>query len=188
MIARSLLLLTLPLLSGAADDKPLREPHRLDDFTVREEMIPMRDGVKLYTLILTPKKTQGPLPILLERTPYDATRALGRSATNALAVTMGARYLGGGYIFVEQDIRGRFKSQGAYAMYRVPRGEFNRTTTDETTDAWDTIEWLVKNVPNNGRVGVWGTSYPGWLTLAAMRDPHPALASAVPFNPVVDVW
>jgi hypothetical protein len=74
-------------------------------------------------------------------------------------------------------------------MYRVPRGAFNRSDTDETTDAWDTIDWLVKNVtPNNGKVGVWGTSYPGWLTLAALRDPHPALAAAVPFNPVVDTW
>ena len=74
-------------------------------------------------------------------------------------------------------------------MYRVPRGEFNTTQTDETTDAWDTIDWLAKNVPEgNGRVGIWGTSYPGWLTLAALRDPHPALVAAVPFNPVVDVW
>ncbi|MCP5111449.1 MAG: CocE/NonD family hydrolase [bacterium] len=101
---------------------------------------------------------------------------------------MGPKHFGGGYIFVAQDIRGRVKSEGSYAMYRVPRGEFNTTETDETTDAWDTIEWLVNNVPNNGRVGVWGTSYPGWLTLAALRDPHPALAAAVPFNPVVDAW
>jgi putative CocE/NonD family hydrolase len=104
-------------------------------------------------------------------------------------VVRGRRYLGGGYIFVTQDLRGRFKSEGEYAMYRVPRGAFNRTATDESTDAWDSIDWLVKNVtPNNGRVGVWGTSYPGWLTLAALREPHPALAAAVPFNPVVDVW
>ena len=102
---------------------------------------------------------------------------------------MGRNMLDGGYIFVFQDLRGRFRSEGDYAMYRVPRGTYNKTTTDETTDAWDTIDWLVKHVPaNTGKVGVWGTSYPGWLTLAAMRDPHPALAAAVPFNPVVDVW
>ena len=102
---------------------------------------------------------------------------------------MGHNMLDGGYIFVFQDLRGRFRSEGDYAMYRVPRGAYNQTTTDETTDAWDTIDWLVKHVPDNtGKVGVWGTSYPGWLTLAAMRDPHPALAAAVPFNPVVDVW
>jgi hypothetical protein len=95
----------------------------------------------------------------------------------------------GDVIHVSQDVRGRYRSEGEYAMYRVPRGQFNRTGTDETTDAWDTIDWLVKNVQGtNGKVGVWGTSYPGWLTLAALRDPHPALAAAVPFNPVVDVW
>jgi putative CocE/NonD family hydrolase len=174
---------------AAAQDPPLREAHPGDDFGVREAMVPMRDGVKLYTLILTPKDAKAPLPILLERTPYDATRALSGTASIRLEVIRGRRYLGGGYVFVAQDLRGRFKSEGEYAMYRVPRGEFNNTQTDETTDAWDTIDWLVKNVtPNNGRVGVWGTSYPGWLTLAALRDPHPALAAAVPFNPVVDVW
>jgi putative CocE/NonD family hydrolase len=161
-------------------------PH--DDFVIREEMVPMRDGVKLYTLILTPKNSTQPLPIVLERTPYDATRALGDRPTSRLAVTLGRKFLGDKYVYAVQDIRGRFKSEGEYAMYRVPRGAFNQTETDETTDAWDTIDWLVRNIPSNGRVGVWGTSYPGWLTLAAMRDPHPALAAAVPFNPVVDVW
>src|SRR6266571_1523539 len=188
----SLLAAVLPVALLAASrpsDQPRREAHPRDDFTVREEKVRMRDGVSLYTLILTPKDARGPLPILLERTPYDATRALGGRATTRLDVALGHRFLGGGYVFVVQDLRGRFKSEGDYAMYRVPRGVFNHTQTDETTDAWDTIDWLVKNVPgNNGRVGVWGTSYPGWLTLAALRDPHPALAAAVPFNPVVDVW
>jgi len=96
--------------------------------------------------------------------------------------------MGQDYIYVFQDIRGRFRSEGDYFMYRAPIGPFNQTDTDETTDAWDSIDWLVKNLSTNGRVGIWGTSYPGWLTLAAMRDPHPALAAAVPFNPVVDVW
>jgi hypothetical protein len=173
----------------AAAEPPLREAHPRDDFIVREAMIPMRDGVKLYTVILTPKEALGPLPLLLERTPYDATRVLGGRASTRLSVAVGAPQLGGGYVIVAQDIRGRFKSEGTYAMYRVPRGEFNRSETDETTDAWDTIDWLVKNVtPNNGKVGVWGTSYPGWLTLAALRDPHPALAATVPMNAVVDVW
>jgi len=171
------------VVSGAA-----REVYPQDDFTVRGEMVPMRDGIKLYTLILTPKGSGGALPIVLERTPYDASRALGQSSTR-LEVVRGAKFLGPDFITVVQDIRGRFGSEGDYAMYRVPRGQFNTSMTDETTDAWDTIDWLVKNVrPNNGRVGVWGTSYPGWLTLAALRDPHPALAAAVPFNPVVDVW
>ena len=167
---------------------PVRETFPKDDFTVREEMVPMRDGVSLYTMILFPKETSEPLPILLSRTPYNAKGWLGGTSTK-LEVTLGEpRFIGKGYIYVAQDIRGRHSSEGQYAMYRVPRGEYNKSETDETTDAWDTIDWLVKNVPSNGRVGIWGTSYPGWLTLAAVRDPHPALAAAVPFNPVVDVW
>ena len=183
------LMLTLLVLSEtSASDQPLREASPHDDFLVREEMVPMRDGVKLYTLILTPKQAERPLPILLQRTPYDATRAIGGHPSARLDVVVGSRFLGSDYIYVRQDIRGRFKSEGDYVMYRPPRGAFNATETDETTDAWDSIDWLAKNVDSNGRVGVWGTSYPGWLTLAAMREPHPALAAAVPFNPVVDVW
>ena len=141
-----------------------------------------------YTLIIIPKEKKAALPVLLRRTPYDATGVLRGHASSRLDVNIGYEFLGNDYIYVVQDIRGRFKSEGDYFMYRAPRGPFNNTETDETTDAWDTIEWLVKNVPSNGRVGIWGTSYPGWLALAAMRDPHPALAAAVPLNPVVDVW
>jgi hypothetical protein len=185
----AVLALTVGALVPAVAEAPLREAHPGDDFVVREAMVPMRDGVKLFTLILIPGDTADGLPVLLERTPYDASRAVGGRATTHLAVLRGTRWLGGGLIHVVQDLRGRYRSEGDYAMYRVPRGEFNTSETDETTDAWDTIDWLVKNVPeSNGRVGVWGTSYPGWLTLAALREPHPALVAAVPFNPVVDVW
>jgi len=174
---------------AAPSEEPGRPAQPHDDFVAREAMVPMRDGVKLFTLILVPKGAEDRLPILLERTPYDASRAVGGRATTSLAVLRGTRWLGGGLIHVVQDLRGRFRSEGDYAMYRVPRGRFNASSTDETTDAWDTIDWLVKNVPEtNARVGIWGTSYPGWLTLAALRDPHPALVAAVPFNPVVDVW
>lgn len=167
---------------------PLRESTPYDDFNIQEVMVPMRDGISLYTLILTPKNPTEPLPILLERTPYDATRKLGGHSTSHLAAMLGSGFLGNDYIYVIQDIRGRFNSEGEYALYRAPLGEFNKTGTDETTDAWDTTDWLVRNLSSNGRIGIWGTSYPGWLTLAALRDPHPALAAAVPFNPVVDVW
>jgi putative CocE/NonD family hydrolase len=192
LLRRSLFVaLPLALLLAAAavsTQAPLHDAHPDDDFTVREEMVPMRDGVKLYTVVLAPKGARQPLPILLERTPYNASTKHERGTTR-LAVALGDRMLDGGYIVVFQDLRGRFRSEGEYAMYRVPRGTYNTSATDETTDAWDTIDWLVKHVPgNSGKVGVWGTSYPGWLTLAAMREPHPALAAAVPFNPVVDVW
>ena len=151
-------------------------------------MIPMRDGIRLYTLILSPEDATLPLPVILLRTPYNAKRTAGNLSVSSLRAVLGTRYMGPDYIYVFQDIRGRYKSEGDYFMYRAPRGPFNQTDTDETTDAWDSIDWLVKQLTTNGRVGIWGTSYPGWLTLAAMRDPHPALAAAVPFNPVVDTW
>jgi putative CocE/NonD family hydrolase len=187
-------LISLPLLFVVAgvlasqDEKSLREPVPKDDFVIREEMIPMRDGVKLYTIIMVPKDAGETLPLIMNRTPYDATGILRGPASTRLGVNIGTQFLGNDYIYVAQDIRGRFKSEGGYIMFRPPRGPLNDTETDHTTDTWDTIEWLVNNVESNGRVGVWGTSYPGWLTLAAIKEPHPALAAAVPFNPVVDVW
>ena len=187
----ALLLVACALLGSgrvSSEDQPLREAVSHDDFVIREEMVPMRDGAKLYTLIITPREKKTALPVVLRRTPYDATGVLRGHASSRLDVKIGYEFLGNDYTYVIQDIRGRFKSEGDYLMYRAPRGPFNNTETDETTDAWDTIEWLVKNVPSNGRVGIWGTSHPGRLVLAAMRDPHPALAAAVPFSPVVDAW
>jgi putative CocE/NonD family hydrolase len=178
------LLLNIPVLS----QPPLLESYSQDDFEIREAMIPMRDGIELYTLIIIPRNAAGPLPILLERTPYDATKRINQQPSQKLSVLLETRFMGSHYIYVFQDIRGRFRSEGENLLYRVPRGDFNKTETDETTDAWDTIDWLIRNLETNGKLAIWGTSFPGWLTLAALRDPHPALAAAVPFNPVVDVW
>ena len=183
-----ILLLALLFVLEAPAQQKVTESNPEADFTVREEMIPMRDGVRLYTLILAPAEPAGQLPVILLRTPYNAKYTPGDLSASSLEAVLGTRFMGPDYIYVFQDIRGRFKSEGDYFMYRAPRGPFNSTTTDETTDAWDGIDWLVKNLSTNGRVGIWGTSYPGWLTLAAMQDPHPALAAAVPFNPVVDAW
>ena len=139
----------------------VREPNPDDNFTIREEMIPVRDGERLHTLILTPKDAKESLPILLMRTPYGAAGRLKVKHRTALdAVLGGALAELQGYIFVFQDIRGRNGSTGEFVLARPIRGAFNKTTTDETTDAWDTIEWLVKNVPsNNGRVGIYGTRF-----------------------------
>ena len=138
-------------------------------------MIPMRDGVRLQTVIMTPKNASGPLPILLTRTPYgvpengDHFNQAGR-ADDLIA---------DGYIFVSQNIRGRFKSEGTFVMQRPPRDKSDPKSIDEGTDAYDTIDWLIKNVPNNnGRVGIWGISYPGWLVTQALLEPHPALKAA----------
>jgi putative CocE/NonD family hydrolase len=180
------------LLAGVAqaENEPIREPTPSDDFLIRAEMIPMRDGVKLHTVIVTSKSIASPQPILLMRTPYDASGRIGTAHRTSMAAMLGAKYAElDGYIWVFQDIRGRYKSEGEYKAFRSMRGPFNDTQTDHTTDGWDTIDWLVKNVPhNNGRVGLFGTSYEGWLILTSLLDPHPALEATVPVNPMVDIW
>ncbi|HEY6402561.1 MAG TPA: CocE/NonD family hydrolase, partial [Blastocatellia bacterium] len=149
-------------------------------FDMTSVMIPMRDGVKLNANIFIPKNAAGPLPIILERTPYkapDSARGWAQGKYAALAA--------GGYIFVFQDIRGRYKSEGQFVMQRSPvslLGEnADQKVVDEVTDAYDTIEWLIKNAPNNnGRVGIIGISYPGWTAAMATLAPHPALKAASP--------
>jgi putative CocE/NonD family hydrolase len=144
-------------------------------FDVREEMVPTRDGVKLHTLIYTPKNQTGNLPIILTRTPYGIAGAGGSFGTSY------AELAEEGYIFAFQDIRGRFTSEGQFVMLRPPRDKKDPKAVDEASDTYDTIEWMLKNVPkNNGRVGMLGVSYPGWLTVMAMLDPHPALKAVSP--------
>jgi uncharacterized protein len=164
------------------------------DFESRDVMIPMRDGVKLHTVILVPKGARQ-AGILLTRTPYDAKHMTALHPS----LHLGARLWGydnavetiieGGYIRVVQDIRGKYGSEGDYVMNRPMRGPLNPTPVDESTDTYDTIDWLVKNVPeSNGRVGVLGISYDGFLALTPLIDPHPALKVVVPMNPMVDGW
>lgn len=136
-------------------------------------MIRMRDGVKLHTVVFTPKERSGPLPILFDRTPYGVP-SNERAATNSLEPL-----LEDGYILAFQEIRGRFKSEGSFVMQRLPRDRTDTNSIDESTDAYDSIDWMVKNIPrNNGRVGMWGVSYDGWLVTMALLDPHPALKAA----------
>jgi putative CocE/NonD family hydrolase len=144
-------------------------------FDRSEEMIPTRDGVSLHTLIYTPKDRAGDLPILITRTPY------GIAAAGGVFATSYAELARDGYVFVFQDIRGRFGSEGQFVMLRSPRDKSDPKAIDESTDTYDTIEWLLKHVPhNNGRVGQLGVSYPGWLTVMSMLDPHPALKAVSP--------
>ncbi len=144
-------------------------------FDSTEAQIPMRDGIRLRTRIFTPKAVTSPLPLLLTRTPYGISGAAGNFAGSY------AELAAEGFIFVFQDIRGRFGSEGAFVMLRPPRDKRDAKAVDESTDTYDTIEWLLKNVPrNNGRVGMLGVSYPGWLTVMAMLDPHPALKAVSP--------
>ena len=164
------------------------------DHVKRDVMIPMRDGVRLHTVILVPKDARD-APILLTRTPYDADRLTSHAASAHLGPVLNGYdnplevIVEGGYIRVVQDVRGKHGSEGDYVVNRPLRGPQNPTPVDHATDTWDTIDWLVKNVPeSNGRVGILGISYNGFLTLMALVDPHPALKVAVPMNPMVDGW
>ena len=164
------------------------------DFVRRVEMIPMRDGVKLHTVILIPKGAKN-APILLTRTPYDADRLTNHAHSSRLGPTLWGYdnasevIVEGGYIRVVQDIRGRYNSEGDFVMNRPLHGPLNPTPVDESTDSYDSIDWLVKNVPeSNGKVGIIGISYDGFLPLMALVNPHPALKVAVPMNPMVDGW
>ena len=164
------------------------------DYARREVMIPMRDGVKLHTVILVPKGAKN-AGILLTRTPYNASAL----TTNSQSSHLGSSLYGydnatdvivdGGYIRVIQDVRGKYGSEGDYVMNRPLRGPLNPTQVDHATDTYDTIDWLVKNTPeSNGRVGIIGISYDGFTTLMGLVHPHPALKVAVPMNPMVDGW
>jgi putative CocE/NonD family hydrolase len=164
------------------------------DYVRREVMISMRDGVKLHTVILVPKGASQ-APMLFTRTPYDATELTSHAQSAHLGPILNGYdnpmdvILEGGYIRVVQDVRGKHGSAGDYVMNRPLRGPLNPTPVDHSTDTYDTIDWLVKNVPeSNGRVGILGISYDGFLPLMALVNPHPALKVAVPMNPMVDGW
>jgi uncharacterized protein len=173
------------------------------EFERREVMIPMRDGVKLHTVIIVPKSVidankldpKKRAPILLTRTPYNATELTSHAASSHLGPILNGYdnalevIVEGGYIRVVQDVRGKYGSEGDYVMNRPLRGPLNPTAVDHATDTYDTIDWLVKNVKeSNGKVGILGISYDGFLPLMALVNPHPALKVSVPMNPMVDGW
>jgi len=177
-----------------AADKSTRHAKKISDlpqtftkpeFLREDAMIPVRDGVKLHAVILTPKgPNDHPLPILMERTPYGVDDFNSDSLNNRYP-----ELVHDNYIFVFQDIRGRYKSEGAFVMSRAMVDHSNPKLVDESTDTYDTVAWLVKNLANNnGRVGVFGISYPGFLAQAAGIDPHPAVKAISPQAPMIDVW
>lgn len=170
-------LLLAPALPAMAQD---RAPDSIPAYRLTRAMVPMRDGVKLNTLIYAPADQPEPLPFLMLRTPYGIEGRFDRLLGNYFSELARERY-----IFVLQDIRGRYRSEGQFVMNRPlePRG------VDETTDTWDTVEWLLPNVtPNNGRVGVLGISYPGWLAAMAGVNPHSAVKAISPQAPMTDTW
>src|SRR5947209_8728028 len=159
------------------------EPNPADQFNVTDVMIPMRDGVKLHTKIFVPKDQRDPLPIIMKRTPYGIERSAGNFIAYMKALA------DEGYIFVFQDIRGKFGSEGAFVMQRPARKAGDAVALDEGTDTYDTIDWLLKNVPsNNGRVGMLGVSYDGWTTIMGALEPHPALKAISPQASPADMF
>lgn len=164
--------------------KPAPQPEPEVEFEKREEMIPMRDGARLHTLIFAPKNQTESLPIIMNRTPY----GIGQTTSSGI----NRRYrdlVKDGYIFVRQDIRGRYASEGQFMMNRPLRDKHDSKSVDESTDTYDSIDWLIKNVPkNNGRVGIMGVSYDGWLSAIATVDAHPALKASSPQAPMTDTW
>ncbi len=172
-------------------DRPAKyeAPTDSDAAELRDVMIPMRDGVKLHTVIVVPKGVKN-APIIFVRTPYGASDAAEKAAFH----TDGPAYCGvepirDGYICAFQDVRGKYGSEGDYVMTRPLRGPINNTATDHATDSHDSVDWLVKNVPEtNGRVGLTGGSYVGYTTLMGTIDAHPAVKVAVAISPMVDGW
>ncbi|NYF78882.1 CocE/NonD family hydrolase [Granulicella arctica] len=193
------LVLALMTLSSPAQKQPLasdipatfHEPKLDYDYVKRVEMVPMRDGVKLYTVIVIPKSATH-APILLTRTPYNAAGRAARTESPHMLDELPQGddvFVKSGYIRVFQDVRGKYGSEGPYVMTPPPLGPLNASGIDDTTDAYDTIDWLVKNVHEpNGKVGMLGSSYEGFTVVMALLHPHPALKVAAPESPMVDGW
>jgi putative CocE/NonD family hydrolase len=183
-----------PLFPASGTDRPDKyvEPTDSYDYVKRTVEIPMRDGVKLHTVIVEHKGAKN-APIVLNRTPYDADGHAARNKSGNMKAILLQSYdafADAGYIVVFQDIRGQHNSEGGYVMNRPPAGTpLNPTKVDNSTDAYDTIDWLVKNLPeSNGRVGMIGSSYEGYTVVMALLNPHPALKVAAPESPMVDGW
>jgi len=178
-----LLLFAGLLLVSATPARVQQAPNPADRFEVSDVMIPARDGARLHTRIFTPRNQAGPLPIILSRTPYGIEGSAGHF--NAFLKALADE----GYIFVFQDIRGKFGSEGTFIMQRPARAPGDTTSLDEGTDTYDSIDWLLRNVRNNNaRVGMLGVSYDGWTTIMATLEPHPALKAVSPQASPADMW
>ena len=177
--------LTAPASTGVADANDPAQ-YVKDHYTKHEFQIPMRDGVKLFTAVYAPTDTSQEYPILLVRTPY-SVRPYGENEYRR-SLGPSRHFDDEGYIFVYQDVRGRFMSEGEFVNMRPHLDDkLSAHDIDEASDTFDTIDWLVNNIPNNnGKVGMWGISYPGFYVAAGMIDAHPALVAASPQAPIAD--
>ena len=185
---------TAPLFPAKGDvPATFTPPTAANDYIKRDVMIPMRDGTKLHTVIVIPKDATN-APIVLTRTPYNASGRAARSDSTKMREALPLSdeiFVDNGYIRVYQDIRGKYGSEGDYVVTRPVVGPLNPTQVDHTTDAYDTIDWLVNkaNLPqSNGKVGMIGSSYEGFTVVMALLNPHPALKVAAPESPMIDGW
>ena len=178
-------LIALAIGSGALAQEAVPVKER---YTKHEYQIAMRDGVKLFTSVYVPKDASQKYPIMMQRTPYSVAPYGPDNYRGSLGPS--PMFMEEGFIFVYQDVRGRNMSEGEFAWMRAHKPKKSSPTeADETTDTWDTIEWLIKNIPNNnGRVGMWGISYPGHYAAQSLIDPHPALKAVSPQAPMDDNW
>lgn len=166
------------------------QPEEITSYTKKTYMIPMRDGVKLFTVVLAPTQNIMPGSFLIQRTPYGSDFPLPEDSTVPVNAMGSFQPMAKeGYIFVFQDMRGKFKSEGTFEMTKPLYHLIDKTKTDESTDAYDAIDWLVKNIKNNnGKAGIKGVSYPGYLALDAAVDPHPALKASSPQASPADMF
>ncbi len=178
----------LLLLSGVLTAQaPTQPPSYVQEhYTKQEVQIPMRDGVKLFTSIYVPKDTAQSYPVMMQRTPYSVAPYGPEAFRRGLGPSK--RFMEEGFIFVFQDVRGRMMSEGTFLEVTPHRAVKGPRDVDESTDTFDTVEWLVKHFPTNGKVGLWGISYPGFYVAAGMIDAHPALVAVSPQAPVTDIF
>jgi len=190
---RSFALLTLAVVSAATLSAQAPVDTALaarikELYTKREVRIRVRDGAQLFTSIYVPRDTTRRYPVLMSRTPYSVS-PYGADYKAALGPSGNRKWVEDGYIFVYQDVRGRNFSEGVFRdMTPILEKHDKPTDVDEGTDAYDSVEWLVKNLPTNGKVGIYGTSYPGFYTTASCLSRHPALAACSPQAPMTDIW
>src|SRR6266704_3095247 len=172
----------------AAQDPPQDASKVPERYTKYEYQIPMRDGARLYAAVYVPKDTSQKYPFLLTRTPY----SIAPYGVDNYRASLGPseHFEKEGFIFVYQDARGRYMSEREFSQVRPYQpNKKSSTDVDESTDTYDTVEWLLKNVPNNnGKVGIWGISYPGFYTSASIIDSHPAIKAASPQAPMTDLF
>src|SRR5689334_500108 len=177
-------------LIGSLVSKLHAQSDTIASYTKKTYMIPMRDGVKLFTVVLAPTGATGSYPFLIQRSPYGSDFPLPEDSSLSVNRMGSFRAMAKeGYIFVFQDMRGKFKSEGTFEMNRPLYHLIDKSKTDESTDAYDAIDWLVKNIKNNnGKAGINGVSYPGYLALDAAVDPHPALKASSPQASPADMF